>query len=395
MREGVTGIIVAMLLGAGLAWAPPPAQEQASAPAGQEQPPGGGSALARPAAAVTTITPETIDCHPVRSDGTCTAGVTLRSTKDGIGKQMRLAAVLATPDGTPVNGVVVKLTCPACAGDVITIPAAPAIPLQLTLELPDEWRSALAPRVASGIAGFVPAGGTLFDGAPKRLRVLAPSPSEWQTGVLAVSGLLALLVALSLAVRLGMNGVALTDRMGAPSWKAGESWAANLTVGAALVNGVIALGVIADFTVFMTKPAYGVVSMLLASLVLLAPIVYGLARRKVTATRGGATVEEHEGFVAIVILASVLVLWASAGQLMTFGLLILEVWRAGALGGGVSGVIVALTAAILAALLVYGHFALFETLRDARKPDPAAKTTKAAGREAIGTAKAAPAWTLP
>lgn len=180
--------------------------------------------------------------------------------------------------------------------------------------------------------------------------------------------------------------------MGAPAWNSAESWAANLTVGASLVGGVIGLAAIGDFTVFMTKPSYSVVNVLCSSLLLLAPLIYGLSRRR---GAGGAM----EGAVGTVLIAGSLVLWAGMGQLMTFSLLILEVWRASALDETVAMTVVVLSVLLIIALLVHGHVALFEAVM-AAKPVPgtdAAGTHAAKVRDlrASTAGLLAPQWTLP
>jgi hypothetical protein len=153
--------------------------------------------------------------------------------------------------------------------------------------------------------------------------------------------------------------------MGAPSWKASESWSSNLTVGAGLVNGVTSLGVVSELTVFMTKPAYAVNSMLLGAFVLLAPILYGIARRRVTPASPADTSAnpllaasksaESEGSVRSFLLAGVLTLWASGGQLVTFALVMCELWRFGLLSRPLAALIAVLTVSVFVGLLNHGY----------------------------------------
>jgi hypothetical protein len=391
MRNGLAAIVLSMLLGGGALVDSGRFAQQPGAATGDGQ--ASNAAAQRQAAALLALAPEVIDCH-ASAGNTCVGTLTIRPTQAAINQTFRLVAVIATADGTPVGLRGASLICETCMGDGITIPAKPTVIAGFTLQLPNDWRDTWRPQIGEGVIGLVPASNTvLFDGAPKRVRVLASTPSGWQTSVLVVSGLLALLVAVTLVVRLWSNAVRLGDRMGAPAWNSAESWAANLTVGASLVGGVIGLAAIGDFTVFMTKPAYSVVNVLCSSLLLLAPLLYGLSRRR---SAGGAM----EGAVATVLIAGSLVLWAGTGQLLTFSLLILEVWRASALDEAVAATVVVLSVLLIVGLLVHGHVALFDAAMVAKPvpgtdaaDTPAAKVRAQRATETSGTA--APEWTLP
>jgi hypothetical protein len=391
MRNGLAAIALSMLIGGVALVDSTPSAEQPAAAAGEGQ--ASSAAAQRQSGALLAVAPEVIDCH-ADAGNTCVGTLTIRpTTAQARNQTFRLLAIIATPDGTPVDLRGASLVCETCAGDAITIPGKPAVIARFTLELPDHWRDRWRPRVGEGVIGLVPAGNpVLFDGASKRVRVLPSAPSEWQTFVLGGSGLLALFVAVTLVVRLRSNSLRLGDRLGAPAWNSAESWAANLTVGAGLLSSVIGLAAIGDFTVFMTKPSYSAVNVLCGSLLLLAPLIYGLSRRR---SAGGAM----EGSVGTVMIAGSLVLWAATGQLLTFSLLILEVWRASALDRMVAAAIVVLSVLLIIGLLVHGHVALFEAVMSARpvKGTDAAGTPAARVRaqraKAAGTA--APPWTLP
>ena len=349
------------------------------------------TAAQKPPPATYAITPDVIDCTTFISQDKCRTGIVIRpgpKTPDGT---LTIRAVLTNPDGQSFN-VPVQAECRSgCAGANVTFGAEPAVPVLVTFELPKDWQQWWHPQVASGFLGVVSSSGR-FDGTPKRLRILAASPSLWQLALILVPGVIALLITLVVVILLRRVKISLTHRMGAPSWRASESWSSNLTVGAGLANGVLALAVVSDFTVFMTKPSYAVVSVLLGALVLLAPIVYGISRRAVTiepdpaasalSSRGvplpkPVPKEEFEGVVRVFLIAGLLTLWASGGQLLTFALLMAELWRFGALSPVVAAIIAVLVLIVFLALLKYGGVSMYEAASKAKSPVPVAKGVRA------------------
>ena len=310
-----------------------------------------------------------------------------------------LHAVLTDTRGTAVS-VELRVECATgCTGQTVRFDGKPATAVNVTLTLPDDWRHGLMPRVATGLIGLTTnAKPGEFEGTPKRLRILAPAPSRWQGFILLVSAGLALAAGGLAAI---VSSARLRDRMGAPSWSASDSWGTNLTVGAGLVNGVLALAV-TDTTAYMTKSSYTALNMVLASLVLLAPIVYGLFRREVEgagepvdpnvpASLLNAPAKRFEGYVIVFIVAGFLTLWASLGQLLTFALLIGELRIADVIGNGVAIVVAVLVIVVAIGLLIYGLVTMIEAPTAAAAP-PAARS--AAGRESRAGTAPAPRWSL-
>jgi len=314
-----------------------------------------------------------------------------------------LHAVLIDTRGDPVP-VDLRVECATgCTGQTVKFNGKPATAVKVILTLPECWRHGLTPRVATGLIGLATSAKPgEFEGTPKRLRVLAPAPSQWQTVVILASASLALGVGLLVAIA---SSPRLRQRMGAPSWSGADSWGTNLTVGAGLVNGVLAIAVLSDTTAYMTKSSYMALSMVLASLVLLAPIVYGLFRREVDVTEEASesadpsapislladTTKDFEGYVIVFIVAGCLTLWASLGQLMTFALLIGELRIADVIGSGVGVVVAILVAVVAVGLLIYGFVAMVDAAKAAAE---ASTTTSAAGRESRVRAARAPRWSL-
>jgi hypothetical protein len=372
------------------------------------QVPGQGEGATTPSAVMTaptaiTVTPDAIDCIEFTSPQTCRTTVFVRGGTTTPRRDVRLGAILARGDGEDIEVKVMTECLAGCSGNVIHIDHEPGQAVRVTLELPQGWRNVLWPHVASGFIGVVN-DAQRFEAAPKRLRVLAPSPSYWQWLVVLVPGCLALVEVAAVARRLRAKDITLDHRMGSPSWKASESWSSNLTVGGALVNGVLSLALVSELTVFMTKASYTVLTMLLAAFALLAPLAYGISRRRVVGKEPAASVvtaqnilvpqpdavDEFEGTVRVFLLAGALTLWASGGQLVTFALLIVEVWRFGALSGPLATIVVALSFFVLAGLLQHGFTSMLEFGLQAK----AEREETRPNREGIVVRRQAPTWKL-
>jgi hypothetical protein len=394
MRNAIVGVASSLLLSGALGFSASTGQDPPTTAPAQGTQAEGGTGQRAPTASL-TITPDAVDCSTFTTSSKCTGTIVIRPAQGTSGRSFRLAALLTSLEGKPV-GITLEAECATCRGDTIALGDDPAFAVQFTITLPDDWRGGLRPQVGTGVIGLV-SDKKVFEGTPRRLRVLAASPSGWQSLVVLVPGVLALLVALVVAARLAGRKVGLSHRMGSPSWKASESWSSNLTVGAGLVNSVLALTVITDLTVYMAKPAYAVVGMLFTAFVLLAPLVYGISRRKVevTATTPPVAPEAFEGSVLVFLAAGTLTLWASGGQLMTFALLMAELWRAGAVDASTAVVIVALVLGVLVALFSYGGSSMLEMASKAKgKPEMSTATATEPSRERRTQGESAPAWSL-
>lgn len=396
MRNSLMAIGSAVLLGGSLALGLPAAQE--NVPRAVDTP--AETALSA-ASNAHVITPDTIDCTTFVSSNQCRTTIVIRASASAPDRDLTLKAVLASAGGNPVDVSVVTTCEDDCSKDVVKTGSKPARVVRVTLTLPPDWRRPWAPQVGSGLLGIASdKNANRFEGTPKRLRVLAPSPSYWQWLVILVPGVLAFAATVKVVGQLS-PAISLDDRMGAPSWRASESWSSNVTVGAGLVNGVLALTVVSDFTVFMTKPSYAVVSMLLGAFVVLAPIVYGLSRRAVSSSEDQTdpvtpknilipVTTTFEGNVRTFLIAGALTLWASGGQLATFALLIGELWRFGVMSAPLAAIVELLVLAVFVALLKYGARTMLEAARHAKS----AATPAQGARDGLRDEPGAPAWTL-
>jgi len=100
-----------------------------------------------------------------------------------------------------------------------------------------------------------------------------------------------------------------------------------------------------DHPQILDKGAYNLLQALFASLIALAPLVYGLFRRDVQANTNGIATTDSQGYVIMFVIAGGLVLWGAIGQLTTLGVLIGEFVLSRSLA--------ILTGAILEALVLF------------------------------------------
>jgi hypothetical protein len=400
MRDRVLTLGSGVLLGGALALGAASGQEAASRT--QDATTATNTTPSLPAGTY-VITPDTIDCTEFISPHQCRTTIVIRPSSSAKRTDVRFKAILVTGDGDDAAATVSTECEKGCANDLVQFSGEPAKAVRVTLALPDKWRDLVPPQVGSGFLGII-TDGDKFDGAPKRLRVLASSPSYWQSLLILVPGALALFLTAGVAVKLHEENLLLNRRMGAPKWGTAQSWSSNLTVGAGLVNGVLTLTVVSDFTVFMTKSSYGVLSMLLGALMLLAPIVYGLSARRVSVRQKPApnplvpqpsTIDEVEGPVWSFLTAGALTIWASGGQLLLFALLIVELWRFAALSGLVATIVAGLSVMVWISLLIHGAKSMYGAA--ARAPIVEATATPErtqTGERTQGIVERAPEWAL-
>lgn len=139
---------------------------------------------------------------------------------------------------------------------------------------------------------------------------------------LAVALVLVVVAALWLANDKSHGGLSLGWPMGSPAWDFSQSWASNITVGAA----VLALAMTSLMVPFVPKTAafaqrYIALNVFFVLLGAAAPTVYNALRR------GAAGVDNKvvfHGYVGVFLLAAVLTSWAAYGQLAAFSALVSE-----------------------------------------------------------------------
>ena len=149
-----------------------------------------------------------------------------------------------------------------------------------------------------------------------------PSFAEGQlTMAGVVAGLLVLLFGLAIAPTAKINvNTAIT---GTPKWTP-QSWSTNLAIGGALLTGLLAIAGLPAQGHYATKLSYTALAAFFATLVALAPAVYGLLRVGQVSPRTA---------LCLFSFAAAVTVWATVGQLGTAALVILELGMARVLPG--------------------------------------------------------------
>jgi hypothetical protein len=152
-----------------------------------------------------------------------------------------------------------------------------------------------------------------------------PLPSARRVGwILCITLLVSATVVAITAFSLSNKKIPLFHVMGSPTWAFGQSWGANVTIGAGLLATFATLITFPDHPRILDQHSYSVLQVLLTAVVALAPLVYGLFGREVLATTNGMGTMDSQGYVVMFLLAGGLVLWGAIGQLTALGVLICE-----------------------------------------------------------------------
>jgi hypothetical protein len=121
----------------------------------------------------------------------------------------------------------------------------------------------------------------------------------------------------------------LVQRMGSPTWSFTESWSSTMTIGGAILTSILGFAALPEQGHALSKKTYGMLSLLAAALVSLAPGVYNFFRVPTgTKTESQAAIQ-YQGYVLLFLAAAFLTL---TGVLTQFGLLYLlfgDIARAG------------------------------------------------------------------
>jgi hypothetical protein len=243
-----------------------------------------------------------------------------------------------------------------------------AVRLELTAQKP--WRDLLP---ASGILTATTASGGAEYLRP--IKIAMGDRSYWEPIAIGATAALTFLGTLVTGIVLRAKKIAPSHRMGSPSWRAGDSWASNVTVGAGLISSLMTL-VISDQTVYMSPTTYRVVTALLSAILALSPVVYSLFRMRTDVSMQDVGVADRisllqtdtnqfEGFVFFFLAAGWLTLWATTGQLVVLNLLIYELAHLRIITDFTQGLVVGASSLIGFGLLAYGFASLYRTAKTA------------------------------
>jgi hypothetical protein len=131
---------------------------------------------------------------------------------------------------------------------------------------------------------------------------------------------------------------------GPANWSYSESWATSLTLVGALLGTVLGAGVLPEKLDLFSKAGYSAFNVLFGMLVLVAPLVYAAAQRRMPDADDGTP--QYQGTTWAFGWASVATLWGVFGELATVGLLFREIEK----DGGLATVLVWSSWAVLGAI---------------------------------------------
>jgi hypothetical protein len=192
-----------------------------------------------------------------------------------------------------------------------------------------------------------------------------PLPGATRVGLIVATslGISAMVVAITCAT-LRKKKTPLLHRMGSATWSFGQSWGANVTIGAGLLGTFLTITAFPDHPRLLDKSSYTLLQVLFAAIIALAPFIYGVIRRDVQANLNGLATTDSQGYVIMFLLAGGLVLWGALGQVITLGVLIREFVLNDALAT-LTGVILESLVVLLGLILViYGLRSLYTTAKD-------------------------------
>jgi hypothetical protein len=206
-----------------------------------------------------------------------------------------------------------------------------------------------------------PAGssGTASASTVREVKVLSPLPSTLQ-GWVVLGALAVALLCVVAGADAGKIDEVTDQPMAAPSWS--ESWGSNITLGAALVTALLGPMVFPGETRFLPKTSYTVLSVLFATIVGLAPGVFGALRTSEIKTDGAVKTLVHRGYPRAFLLAAGFTLWGAVGQLVLVQFAILELRATGDLGAPLGAALHVLAGALTGMVVVYGVRSIIRVL---------------------------------
>jgi hypothetical protein len=161
--------------------------------------------------------------------------------------------------------------------------------------------------------------------------------------------------------------------LGPANWSFSDSWATSLTLVGALLGTILGAGVLPDELDLFSKAGYSAFNVLFGMLVLVAPLVYAAAQNRIKNKDDGTP--QYQGKTWAFAIASVVTLWGVLGELITVGLLLREIGKA----GGLSTVLVVLAWGILVAIIGTAVVYTWRRMGSILRPPPGTPETEALG----------------
>ena len=153
-------------------------------------------------------------------------------------------------------------------------------------------------------------------------------------------------------------GCGLKSRVGPANWDFSKSWGSNLTVVGALLGTILSSSALPE-QMATSKATYAGLNLLFGVLILVAPLVYTATQTPNSVHRTKLLKEpQYQGYVASLLVASAVTLWAVIGELTTVVLLFEEIRTSRSLPVFAIVLLVVLVAAAAALLCFYAFRAL-------------------------------------
>ena len=137
------------------------------------------------------------------------------------------------------------------------------------------------------------------------------------------------LLAAAVLVILCLIAFDVNGPFGPANWDYSQSWATSLTLVGALLGTILGAGVLPNRLDLFSKAGYSGFNVLFGMLVLVAPLVYAAAQKRIQDAKDGTP--QYKGTTWAFGFASVVTLWGVFGELATVGLLFREIEKAGGL----------------------------------------------------------------
>ena len=135
----------------------------------------------------------------------------------------------------------------------------------------------------------------------------------------------------------------LNTAIGGPQWNFATSFATNFTIGTGLLTPLLGTSVTTDALHYMTKFHYGLLAIMFAGLLLLAPAIFTFfSVPQQTTTSTGQTSTVSVGTVGLFLATSATMICAVIGQLITVGFAVAEVRFQGYISSATMSVIIVL-----------------------------------------------------
>jgi hypothetical protein len=186
--------------------------------------------------------------------------------------------------------------------------------------------------------------------APPAVLPLVIEPEKDYDSDAALLIVVPLLVA-AVLVGIRVATVVVNAPFGPANWDYSQSWATSLTLVGALLGTVLGAGVLPDNLDLFSAAGYSEFNVLFGMLVLVAPLVYVAAQRRIRDADDKS--QQYEGTTWAFALASVVTLWGVFGELATVGLLFREIEKAGGLGTVLAWVSLVALGVIVIVVTVY------------------------------------------